>query len=293
MPAWISSWSPLYHAGMETPNHYEQPFERALLYLQTHYDSDINLHHIAAAAGMSPWHWHRVYRSVMGETLHDTLTWMRLHRAAWLLCHTDKTVADIARTCGYRGNAQSFTRIFRRDYGLSPLDYRHRPLPDYPVSIQELAPIPVIMLEHGERDSQRLCNTFLHLSSLLRLRGWQDNGGMRAFSIHHPLAVSARLPQTSILNIKTAGRRYAAFALPLHQPAAPLQSGMIAGGRYAVLRHCGAYADLDAALDWFLDWFRQNGLTIAAAPVVLEYLDMQCQDQPPVQNRANICVPLA
>ena len=282
---------------MKTPGHdrYEQHFARALHYLQTHYNSDINLHHIAAAAGMSSWHWHRLYHSVMGETLHDTLKWMRLHRAAWLLCHTDKSIADIALACGYRGNAQSFTRIFRRDYGLSPLDYRHRPAPDYAVNIGELAPVPVVMFEHREQDSQRLGNAFLRLSSLLRLRGWQNDGTTRAFSIHYPPHTAAYLPQLAKFNIKTAGMRYAALTtLPLLQLAAPpLQSGVIAGGRYAVLQHYGAYADLDSASDWFLDWFRRNGLTIAAAPVILEYLDMQCCDTSPAQTRVNICVPLA
>lgn len=282
---------------MKTPDHdrYEQHFARALHYLQTHYNSDINLHHIAAAAGMSSWHWHRLYHSVMGETLHDTLKWMRLHRAAWLLCHTDRSIADIALACGYRGNAQSFTRIFRRDYGLSPLDYRHRPAPDYAVNIEELAPVPVVMIEHREQDSQRLGNAFLRLSSLLRLRGWQNDGTTRAFSIHYPPHTAAYLPQLAKFNIKTAGMRYAALTtLPLLQLAAPpLQSGVIAGGRYAVLQHYGAYADLDTASDWFLDWFRRNGLTIAAAPVILEYLDMQCCDTSPAQTRVNICVPLA
>lgn len=281
---------------MKTPGHdrYEQHFARALHYLQTHYNSDINLHHIAAAAGMSSWHWHRLYHSVMGETLHDTLKWMRLHRAAWLLCHTDRSIADIALACGYRGNAQSFTRIFRRDYGLSPLDYRHRPAPDYAVNIEELAPVPVVMIEHREQDSQRLGNAFLRLSSLLRLRGWQNDGTTRAFSIHYPPHTAAYLPQLAKFNIKTAGTRYAALTLPLPQLAVPpLQSGVIAGGRYAVLQHYGAYADLDTASDWFLDWFRRNGLTIAAAPVILEYLDMQCCDTSPAQTRVNICVPLA
>ena len=282
---------------MKTLGHdrYEQHFARALHYLQTHYNSDINLHHIAAAAGMSSWHWHRLYHSVMGETLHDTLKWMRLHRAAWLLCHTDRSIADIALACGYRGNAQSFTRIFRRDYGLSPLDYRHRPAPDYAVSIEELAPVPVVMIEHREQDSQRLGNAFLRLNSLLHLRGWQNDGTTRAFSIHYPPHTAAYLPQLAKFNIKTAGMRYAALTtLPLLQLAAPpLQSGVIAGGRYAVLQHYGAYADLDTASDWFLDWFRRNGLTIAAAPVILEYLDMQCCDTSPAQTRVNICVPLA
>ena len=150
------------------------------------------------------------------------------------------------------------------------------------------------MIEHREQDSQRLGNAFLRLNSLLRLRGWQDDGTMRAFSIHYPPRTAAYLPQLAKFNIKTAGTRYAALTLPLPQLAVPpLQSGVIAGGRYAVLQHYGAYADLDSASDWFLDWFRRNGLTIAAAPVILEYLDMQCCDTSPAQTRVNICVPLA
>ena len=61
--------------------HYEQRFLRALHYLENHYTDSIDLQRIADAAGLSPWHWHRLYRDVMGETLHTTVKWMRLHRA--------------------------------------------------------------------------------------------------------------------------------------------------------------------------------------------------------------------
>ena len=119
-----------------------QHFSRALQYLQNHYTDDIDLHRIAEEAGLSAWHWHRLYRDVMGETLYTTVKWMRLHRAAWLIAYTDKPVADIARECGYR-NAQSFARSFRDEYGLSPQQYRARPQPRYPVHIENRAAVAV------------------------------------------------------------------------------------------------------------------------------------------------------
>ena len=40
--------------------HYEQRFLRALHYLENHYTDGIDLYRIADAAGLSPWHWHRL-----------------------------------------------------------------------------------------------------------------------------------------------------------------------------------------------------------------------------------------
>ena len=147
--------------------HYEQRFLRALHYLENHYTDSIDLQRIADAAGLSPWHWHRLYRDVMGETLHTTVKWMRLHRAAWLIAY--KPVADIARECGYN-NAQSFARSFRDAYGFSPQQYRERPSSRYPVRIETRAPVAVAMLAHSG-ECQRLGDTFYQLESLLRLRG--------------------------------------------------------------------------------------------------------------------------
>ena len=166
---------------MKNHHPHEQRFIRALRYLQNHYTDAIDLRHIADAANYSPWHWHRVYRDLMGETLHTTVKWMRLHRAAWLIAYTDKPVADIARECGY-SNAQSFARSFRDEYGFSPQQYRARPPSRHPVRLETRAPVAVVMLAHpGE--CQRLGDTFYQLESLLRLRG-ADTTRARSFSIH-------------------------------------------------------------------------------------------------------------
>ena len=263
---------------MKNHHPHEQRFIRALRYLQNHYTDAIDLRHIADAANYSPWHWHRVYRDLMGETLHTTVKWMRLHRAAWLIAYTDKPVADIARECGY-SNAQSFARSFRDEYGLSPQQYRARPLSRHPVRLETRAPVAVVMLAHpGE--CQRLGDTFYQLESLLRLRG-ADTTRARSFSIHPAID-------------PYHAEKHVAATVAAAYAAAPLQTGTIAGGRYAVLRHCGSYADLDRIYDWFAgEWLPAAGLRADEhRPVIIEYYDPR-PEIPQQQKRVELCIPLA
>ena len=259
--------------------HDEHRFRRALHYLHSHYDRDIDLNRLAAEAALSPWHWHRRYRALMGETPYQTLKWQRLHHAAWLLRNNNRPIAAIARACGYGGNAQSFTRIFARAYGLSPQAYRdcHR-RDHYPVEITTLAPVPVAILKH-EGHYLRLTDTFHQLRILLSLRGHSCRES-RAFSIHIPPVFARR-------------GCYIAVTLPPAHIAPPLHSGTIAGGEHAVLHYHGTYADLDHAGDWLLHhYLPQCGETAADAPIHLEYLDAH-HDDPQQQYRVDICVPLA
>ena len=263
---------------MKNHHPHEQRFIRALRYLQNHYTDAIDLRHIADAANYSPWHWHRVYRDLMGETLHTTVKRMRLHRAAWLIAHTDKPVADIARECGY-SNAQSFARSFRDKYGLSPQQYRTRPLSRHPVRLETRAPVAVVMLAHpGE--CQRLGDTFYQMESLLRLRG-ADTTRARSFSIHPAID-------------PYHAEKHVAATVAAAYAAAPLQTGTIAGGRYAVLRHCGAYAELDRVYDWFAgEWLPAAGLRAdERRPVIIEYYDPR-PEIPQQQKRVELCIPLA
>ena len=134
----------------------EARFAKVLQHLHQHYPHDIDLARLADIACLSPYHWHRLYRAVLGETIYETLKRIRLHHAARLLLDSHKPLPDIARACGYGGNAQSFARIFRDAYGMSPQDYRARggvPYPalppehttaTYPVKIRDIAALPVV-----------------------------------------------------------------------------------------------------------------------------------------------------
>ena len=66
----------------ETLNHYGQRLEPVLRWLASHPDADPDLYRLADLACLSPYHFHRVYRALMGETVNATVQRIRMHRAA-------------------------------------------------------------------------------------------------------------------------------------------------------------------------------------------------------------------
>jgi AraC-like DNA-binding protein len=78
---------------------------------------------MAAAAGLSPAHFSREFRRAFGESPHRYLLTRRLERAAALLRHTDRSVADICLMVGFT-SVGSFTTSFGRTFALSPTEYR-------------------------------------------------------------------------------------------------------------------------------------------------------------------------
>jgi len=85
---------------------------------------------LAAAAGMSPYHFLRTFRQIAGVTPHQFLLLRRLNAAAGELRRTGRPIAEIAYDSGF-GDLSTFNRRFRRVMGKAPLEYRRsgiRPL---------------------------------------------------------------------------------------------------------------------------------------------------------------------
>lgn len=78
---------------------------------------------LAAAAGMSPAHFSRLFKRTFGESPHQYLLTRRLERAAALLHTSDWSIATICFEVGAR-SVGSFTTSFRRMFGQTPLAYR-------------------------------------------------------------------------------------------------------------------------------------------------------------------------
>ncbi len=84
-----------------------------------------SLESLAALAHMSEFHFHRVYRAVMGETVQTTIRRVRLTLAADRLAGGSETIACIAQTAGYE-SPQAFARAFRSHSHATPLEFRRR-----------------------------------------------------------------------------------------------------------------------------------------------------------------------
>ena len=86
-------------------------------------DDGLSLSALAQQAGLSPFHFVRVFERVTGLTPHQYVMRARLRTAAMRLALEPHRILDIALDCGF-GDVSNFNRAFRREFGVSPRDYR-------------------------------------------------------------------------------------------------------------------------------------------------------------------------
>lgn len=86
-------------------------------------DAAIDLGVLASRAAASSFHFHRIFRGMVGETPLSLSRRLKLERAAWVLTNTDQSVLDVAFSAGYETH-ESFTRAFRAAYSTSPSGFR-------------------------------------------------------------------------------------------------------------------------------------------------------------------------
>jgi AraC-like DNA-binding protein len=93
------------------------------LWIDAHSSQEINLADVAAHADVSPFHFLRLFSSVLGVTPHQYLVRSRLRHAARLLADDDTSVTNIAYDVGF-GDLSNFVRTFHRAAGVSPRKFR-------------------------------------------------------------------------------------------------------------------------------------------------------------------------
>ena len=93
------------------------------LWIDANSQRDIDLEDAAAEAGISPFHFLRLFSGVLGVTPHQYLVRSRLRHAARLLADDNNSVTDIAYDVGF-GDLSNFVRTFHRAAGVSPRKFR-------------------------------------------------------------------------------------------------------------------------------------------------------------------------
>jgi AraC family transcriptional regulator len=96
---------------------------RALDHIEAHLAEDIGLADIAAAAGLSPYHFARAFRAATGLPPYRYVTQARIARAQMLIATTELSLAQIAFESGF-GSQGQFTATFTRIVGISPGRWR-------------------------------------------------------------------------------------------------------------------------------------------------------------------------
>jgi len=99
---------------------YVERVNRAIDFILQNLDESLKLEVVARAACFSPFHFHRIFRLLVGESLNDFVKRVRLERALTQMSRKRRaSLTDIAFACGF-GSSTDFSRCFKERYGVPP-----------------------------------------------------------------------------------------------------------------------------------------------------------------------------
>lgn len=279
--ALISSYSSLTERQQQL---YQRRFQNVIDHIYSHLDEALDLNRLAEIACLSPYHWHRIYHSITGETLAATVKRLRLHHAAGQLVNTTRSINAIAQQSGYT-SLQSFSRAFSETYALPPARYRnegsHTQFQSIPnttehthirndkmmeVTFKTVDPFDVVAANHTG-SYMNIGNAFEKIFGWLGVRGL-ISPQLRSIGIYYsdPDSIAeAELKSAACVALPDMA------SLELDQS---VERKQINGGEYAVFRHKGPYAEMRNVYQWLYgQWLPNSDRDVADQPVFEEYLN--------------------
>lgn len=273
---------------------YEDKVQRVIDHIHDNPAGDLSLDALANVAGVSRFHWHRIYRAITGETCAQAVRRIRLNRASHMLIQTDLSPDEVGALCGYP-NGPSFSRVFREVFGLPPAAFRARgnvvfvssdPQEGetlmYPIHIADHGPLRTAAVPHTGAYPQ-INRAFTQLSSLIGARGmWPQVQGMLAIYWDNPREVA-----------EEALRSHACAIVPAELGLeAPMEEVAIPAGRHAVLEYNGPYSGLPAVYDYLYGaWLSETEAQLRDFPSFEKYLNSP-MDTKPEDLKTEIYLPI-
>ena len=294
-----------------TRSDYLDRVRRVLRHVQEHLDEELSPDDLAQVAHFSRFHFHRVFRGIVGESIGEHLRRLRLERASGELRRTDRSVLDIALDAGYEAH-EAFTRAFRGHFGVAPSEYRAAPEPIvFPHSLCGVhygADEAVSRFVPLQEDSHMIDVKFEMLPPrrlLARPHAGDYQGIGAAFELLYGFAFSQGLigPDSVSLGIYYDDpdatpveklRSHACLTVPASFGSAPEGYELLEleGGEHAIGIHRGPYEGLHQSYRWlFGQWLPSSGREPANRAVHEIYVN-DPRTTAPADLITHICVPL-
>lgn len=264
-----------------------------MAFTAAHFDEDVSLDVLADVARLSPFHLHRKFVAVAGETPKQFTLRIRLSRAAaMLLSNRDESILNIALACGFQSH-ETFCRMFRRFFGVAPSTYRKQSkMHDanlasvHESNVAGTAPCLGLYRYHESPERSPMSYTITK----------------RSLEPQHALVISKRVKQSEIaqaigevlprvfMYAQAAGVAFSGPPITRYIQTGPglmtIEPGMpvaslpasadpdaaeimpitLAGGSVAMTTHVGPYDRLPDAYAAMEQWIEAEGLKIAGPP---------------------------
>jgi AraC family transcriptional regulator len=102
---------------------YKNRINRVFEFIDENLESNLSLNIVSEIAFFSPFHFHRVFKFMTGETLNGYVTRRKIEKSASDLLHKKITASEIAHKYGFSDNS-SYSRAFKKYFGISPTEFK-------------------------------------------------------------------------------------------------------------------------------------------------------------------------
>lgn len=290
---------------IEDKNGYRQRMLRALVYLEKRLDEPVGLEELAREAHFSPYHFHRIFTGMVGESVQAHIRRLKLERAAGMLVQTSRPVTDIALEAGYEAHA-AFCRAFRALFSESPSSYRQSgrarlAAGSGPASPQAAGRAKERLARNQGEDFMKASIEFFPRTKVVFVRHvgpYKDCGEAWRKVCAYAARKGYFRPDALVVGLchddpevtPPERIRYdACLALGDEvQPEGEAGVQEIGGGEYAMVEHEGPYENLHATYAaLYGQWGPQSGREFAAAPSIEVYLN-DPRNTPPEALRTKV-----
>ena len=102
---------------------YEEKLNVIIEHIHNNLDSKIDIKTLAEISCFSPFHFHRISRALLGESIGAYISRTRLETAAKMIRYSSSDIETIAYNVGF-GTPSSLSKAFKMHFGISPTAYR-------------------------------------------------------------------------------------------------------------------------------------------------------------------------
>lgn len=286
---------------------YRDRIQKSLQFIWDHLERSIQLDEVAQASHFSPYHFHRIFHGLMGETVNNYIGRLRLEKAVnQLLFKPETSITDIALATGFSSSA-NFAKAFKAYFGATPSQIRnpevtknskigkikskygkdfdpialyHFPMNGNNLEQAHQSSLDVRVIAMEEKIVCGLSSLGYELQSIHetwdKLTQWAKIAGL-ALDAKDRFAICHDNPLITPLD---KCRYDALLVLPTEvETKYPFWTSLIPQGRYAVLRYKGSPKDTAVSyMRFYMEWLLPSGFEPDDYPLMEHYLHVWKQE---------------
>jgi AraC family transcriptional regulator len=267
---------------------YHQRVNKVLHYINTHLDEKIDLEKLAQLSNFSPYHFHRIMRAYLNESLMSYIVRIRLDNAACLIQTTDLPITEIAYKVGY-DVPSSLNKAFKKRFHVSPTEYKEhyretnginylklskmKSKSEMKPKFTELKEKQVIYVSsigpYSGQGTEEAWRKVCDFAEQKKLFGWKAEF----------IGISHDDPKVT----ESEKLRYDACVTVSKEvnPEGEVGIKTIIGGKYAVFLHKGPYSEFQGSYDYIYGvWLPESNCELRDEPCFEKYLNSPDKTRP-------------